>query len=113
MVLLLINVQAQQDPKAKSVLDALSNKTKSYSSIRAQFTIGLENSRDNVKEEFSGSIVMKGDKYKLSAMGTETFFDGKTIWTYLPEVKEVYISSPEENDYSILGDPSRLFTIYQ
>lgn len=113
MILMVISTQAQQDPKAKTILDALSNKTKSYSSIRAQFTIGLENSRDNVKEEFSGSIVMKGEKYKLSAMGSETYFDGKTIWTYLAEVGEVYISSPEDNENSVLGNPSKLFTIYQ
>lgn len=113
LILMVISTQAQQDPKAKTILDALSNKTKSYSSIRAQFTIGLENSRDNVKEEFSGSIVMKGEKYKLSAMGSETYFDGKTIWTYLAEVGEVYISSPEDNENSVLGNPSKLFTIYQ
>lgn len=113
VIFFLGQLSAQQDLKAKNILDDLANKTRTYTSMKAEFTIGLENMRDNVKEEFSGSILMKGDKYRLSAMGSETFFDGKTIYTYLEEVGEVYISSPEESENSILSDPSKLFTIYQ
>jgi outer membrane lipoprotein-sorting protein len=113
LIFLLGQLSAQQDPKAKKVLDDLANKTRTYTSMKAEFTIGLENMRDNVKEEFAGSILMKGDKYRLSAMGSETIFDGNTIYTYLEEVGEVYISSPEESENSILSDPSKLFTIYQ
>jgi outer membrane lipoprotein-sorting protein len=113
VLFIVIQAFAQQDPKAKTLLDALSAKTKSYSTIRAQFSIALENMKDNVKEEFSGSILMKGEKYRLSAMGSETYFNGKTIWTYLEEVGEVYISEPQEEENSILSNPSKLFTIYQ
>lgn len=113
VLFIVIQAFAQQDPKAKTLLDALSAKTKSYSTIRAQFSIALENMKDNVKEEFSGSILMKGEKYRLSAMGSETYFNGKTIWTYLEEVGEVYISEPQEEENSVLSNPSKLFTIYQ
>jgi outer membrane lipoprotein-sorting protein len=113
ILLIVMQAGAQQDPKAKAILDALSNKTKSYSTIRAQFSIALENMKENVKEEFAGSILMKGEKYRLSAMGSETYFDGKKIWTYLEEVSEVYISDPEVDENSILSNPSKLFTIYQ
>lgn len=113
LLFLFVQAGAQQDPKAKTILDALSNKTKSYTTIKAQFAIALENMKENVKEEFSGSIMMKGEKYRLSAMGSETYFDGKTIWTYLEEVGEVYISDPIEDENSILSNPSKLFTIYQ
>lgn len=113
LLFLVVQAGAQQDPKAKTILDALSNKTKSFTTIRAQFAIALENMKENVKEEFSGSILMKGEKYRLSAMGSETYFDGKTIWTYLEEVGEVYISDPVEDENSILSNPSKLFTIYQ
>lgn len=113
LALLVVNLNAQHDAKAKKVLDDLSKKTKTYKTIKAKFTIGLENKKDNVKEEFSGSITMKGEKYRLSAMGSETYFDGKTIWTYVEEVDEVYISNPDANENSILSNPSKLFTIYQ
>lgn len=113
ILFMVMQAGAQQDPKAKTILDALSAKTKSYSTIRAQFSIALENMKENVKEEFAGSILMKGEKYRLSAMGSETYFDGKTIWTYLEEVGEVYISDPQEDENSILSNPSKLFTIYQ
>ncbi len=113
LAFLVIQSEAQQDERARIILDNLSKKTRSYNSIRAEFTIGLENRKDNITEEFSGSILMKGEKYRLSAMGSETFFDGKTIWTYLEEISEVYISDPLENENSILSNPSKLFTIYQ
>jgi outer membrane lipoprotein-sorting protein len=113
LLFIFMQAEAQQDPKAKTILDALSAKTKSYTTIRAQFSIALENMKENVKEEFAGSILMKGQKYRLSAMGSETYFDGKTIWTYLEETGEVYISDPLEDENSILSNPSKLFTIYQ
>lgn len=109
----LSNTLAQQDPKARKMLDDLAKATKGFTSIKADFSISLENLKDNIKEEFSGSILIKGDKYFLSAMGAETYFDGTTMWTHLKDIGEVYISSPDEDETSILSNPSRLFQIYQ
>ena len=104
-----------QDPdvfKAKAILDKVAEKTKGYSTIRAEFSITLENLQAKVSDSFDGKIILKGDKYKLDVMGTETFFDGKTLWTYLPDAKEATISDASTMEDALL-DPSTIFTIYE
>ena len=107
-----INAQAPEVLKAKEILDRVSAKTKGYTSIKADFSITLENLQVNVSDTYSGKIILKGDKYKVEVMGSEIYYDGKTTWTYLPDAKEVTISDASmlEND---LLDPATIFTIYE
>ena len=58
-----LSATAQQDPKAKDILDKVANKTKSYSSIKAQFTNTLSNEVEDFSESFEGTIYIK-DKRK-------------------------------------------------
>lgn len=104
---------AQQDPEAKKILDRLSEKTKSHEVIRADFKVTFKSVKDNIENSSEGTIVIKGDKYRLNFMSTEAFFDGKTLWNYLPEVNEVNITQPEPDDEDIFNNPKRLFTIYE
>lgn len=113
LILGVISVFAQEDSGAKKILDKLSSKTKSYKSIRTEFTVTFKNLKDNIHNSSAGSIVLKGDKYHLKFMNTEAFFDGKTLWSYLPEVNEVNITEPEPDDEDIFNNPKKLFTIYE
>lgn len=116
LILILIGCKvifAQQDPEAKKILDTLSEKTKSQQVIETDFKVTYANLKDNVKNSSAGNIVIKGDKYKLKFMGTESYYDGKTLWSYLPDVNEVNITAPEPNDEDIFNNPKRLFTIYE
>lgn len=108
-----ILVIAQQDPEAKKILDKFSEKTKSHKIIRADFKVSFKSVKDNIENSSEGTIVIKGDKYRLNFMNTEAFFDGKTLWNYLPEVNEVNISEPEPDDEDIFNNPRKLFTIYE
>lgn len=108
-----VSVHAQQDPEAKKILDKLSEKTKSLKTISTDFTVEFKNIKDNIQNSSSGSIVMKGDMYRLKFMDSESFFDGKTLWSFLPEVNEVNITEPEPDDEDIFNNPKRLFTIYE
>lgn len=104
---------AQKDPEAKKILDRLSEKTKSHEVIRADFKVTFKSVKDNIENSSEGTIVIKDDKYRLNFMSTEAFFDGKTLWNYLPEVNEVNITQPEPDDEDIFNNPKRLFTIYE
>ncbi|HBL77611.1 MAG: hypothetical protein A2W90_03140 [Bacteroidetes bacterium GWF2_42_66] len=105
---------AQQDPKAKEILDKVTQATQAYKSIEATFSFEMENKKQNIKEANNGSIILKGNKYKvhLNELGVEVYSDGKNIWTYMAEANEVSISefSSENED---MMDPSKVFTIYQ
>lgn len=104
---------AQQDPEAKNILDKLSEKTKSHKVISTDFKVTFKSVKDNIENSSEGKIIIKGDKYRLNFMNTEAFFDGKTLWNYLPEVNEVNITEPEPDDEDIFNNPKRLFTIYE
>ncbi len=106
-------LSAQQDSKAKEILDKLSSLTKSHKVIQTNFEIEYKNINDNTQNSSKGSITMMGEKYRLNFMGTESFFDGKILWNYIPEVKEVNISEPEPDDEDIFSNPRKLFTIYE
>lgn len=104
---------SQKDPEAQQVLDKLSEKTKSYTDIQADFNIHFKDIKENIENNSAGTIAMKGDMYRLNFMGSEAFYDGKTLWNYLPEEKEVNISEPEADSEDIFNNPKKLFTIYE
>jgi hypothetical protein len=43
-------------------------------------------------------------------MGTESWFDGRSIYTYMPDVNEVMISDPDEGEGGLMSNPAKLFT---
>lgn len=109
-----INLMAQQDPKAKEILDKLSQTTKSYKTIQIDFSFTLENKKNNVNQTNEGQVTLKGKSYKLHmpVFGMEVFCDGTTSWSYLTEAKECNINSAEEEKEGSLN-PANIFTIYE
>ncbi len=105
---------AQQDQKAKSILDEVSKKTKSFKTIEADFTFSMENKAMEINEKNDGSIKIKGQKYfvDLPGAGVKVYSDGKTNWNYMKKGNQVTISTIDENS-SELMDPSSLFSIYE
>jgi len=103
---------AQNTEKAKEILDKVSAKTKSYSTISADFTFSMENLQEEISETNEGKIIIKGDKYKVSLMGVNTYFDGSAIYTHLIEAEEVNITEPDPEDEETLN-PATIFTIYE
>ena len=101
----------QYDQKALGMLDAMSAKYQNMTSFYASFSYTLENEMENIHEEFSGDIVVKGDKFKLDLGEQEVYNDGETMWTYLKDVNEVNIDYyiPEDGDMT----PSTIFSAYK
>lgn len=105
---------AQQDPKAKGILDEVSSKTKTFKTILADFSFSMENKAMSINEKNDGSIKLKGQKYVVDLPGTgmKVYSDGKNSWTYMKQGNQVTISSIEDSG-SELMDPSSLFSIYE
>ena len=106
-------VFAQKDPKAKEVLDAVSQKYKSQKGMRASFEFTVTDAGDSRSQSKSGEIAIKGDKYHLKLPDQEIFNNGKTIWTYIESgnYKEVTINNAGEMKDELT--PSSVYTIYQ
>jgi outer membrane lipoprotein carrier protein len=99
---------AQQDAKAKAILDAASANIKSLKTLKANFSITIMGAKGAKPQTKKGSVSMKGDKYYVSLTGQEIYCDAKNIWTYMKENNEVQISSFDPNETSF--SPSKLFT---
>jgi outer membrane lipoprotein-sorting protein len=110
--LLLVRVAvAQYDPKALEILDAMSKKYKAITSFEADISYTLSNDVDHINEQFKGKIVVKGDKFKLSLPEQEVINNGTTLWTYLPDAKEVNIDNYDPSSEDI--NPSKIYEIYK
>ncbi len=105
------NTFAQKDPKAKLVLDAISNKYKSIGGYKVLFIYTLSNQSAGVTDRVSGEVAIKDDKYLLKVKGQEIYCNGKTLWTFIKDDNEVTISDyePEPNEVT----PSSIYTLYQ
>jgi outer membrane lipoprotein carrier protein len=100
--------QTSNDPEAKKVLDAVSTKFKTFTSVKAGFSYKVENSAGKALSTKSGTILMKGTKYKVSFGTQEIFSDGKTVWNYDKTANEVTISNLDASAGTIT--PQKLFT---
>jgi outer membrane lipoprotein-sorting protein len=101
---------AQVDKKATAILDEVSVKTKSYKTIKIDFTYAMDNDKEKIHDKFKGTLVSKGDKYKLTAAGQDVISDGKTVWTYLKDANEVQINNVGDDDDSFT--PTKLLSGY-
>jgi outer membrane lipoprotein-sorting protein len=107
----LVNAQ-DQDPKAKAILDDLSKTTKAYKSITADYVFTILNKEKKQVEKQAGKVLIKGNKFKLDIPGNTIVCDGKTLWNYSKDAKEVTIKNFEAENEDQLN-PSKIFTIYE
>lgn len=102
---------AQNADQAKKFLNEVSAKVESYDNMLIDFKYSLENSAENLKQETRGDVSLQGEKYVLNIMGTTRIFDGKQLYTIIPEDQEINISNydPSQDD---LISPSKMLTFY-
>lgn len=100
-----------QDKKAKDLLDEVTAKVKSYENISIDFKYSLQNAKENINQDSKGNVVLKGNLYHLSFMGTTKIFDGKKTYTIVPEDEEVTISKVDEKDENAIT-PSKMLTFF-
>lgn len=98
----------KSDPVAKRILDAVSARFKSFKAVQSKFTLKIENSANKLIGNKSGTVYMKGTKYRVSVTGQEIFSDGTNVWTLDNAAKEVTISKLDPSSNSIT--PQKLFT---
>ena len=76
------------------------------------FKYAINNSAENINQENKGTVMLQGNKYVLSFMGVTKIYDGKKIYTIVPEDEEITISKFDDNDDNAVT-PSKMLTFFQ
>ncbi len=113
-VLIATSVNGQSDQKAKDLLERTSKKMQSFQTLSANFVFTMENSKMNIKEQNSGSLLLKGKKYQvqLPDLGMKVYSDGKTVWNLMESAGQVMVTNVGDDSQGGI-DPSVIFNIYQ
>lgn len=98
------------DKNAEKLLNTISKRYKAFKTMKADFIYAVESKVDKMAEKQKGTLLVKGNKFKLDIAGQIIICDNATIWTYSSEVNEVQINhyNPKENSIRI----DDLFTMY-
>jgi outer membrane lipoprotein carrier protein len=85
-------------------------------SVSAGFKYHYSNVRTKEDYTADGEIWIKGNRYKISLPDQEavTYFDGKTIWSYMESTNEVNIANPDPTaEDFFISNPLALFRLYK
>ena len=100
------------DPEARAILEKVKNKYEAYKSVEATFTLSIE-LPDQPAEEQTGKLIQQGEQYKLDLSAQQLLCDGKSIWLYLKNNKEVQINNFDAEEESAFLSPRDLLRIYE
>lgn len=96
-----LQAAAQQDAKAESILNKMAATYRQAGGISLTFG-GTQR----------GKLLLKGDKFYLESGGIQTWFDGKTQWSYVSQNEEVNVSTPTPEELQSIN-PYALLTSYK
>jgi outer membrane lipoprotein carrier protein len=112
MVLVSMNLitiaQTSSDPAAKVILDKVSAKFKTYKAVQSGFSLKVEDAKGKLQGNKTGTVFMKGAKYRVTISGQEIYCDGKNVWTYDKSANEVTITKVDPSAVTLT--PQKLFT---
>ena len=101
LLMLTLSLSAQQDTKAKNILDKTVEKYNQSKGISVIFG-GSQ----------SGKLLLKGEKFQLTTQDVTTWFDGQTQWSYLKQNEEVNISTPTPEELRAIN-PYAWLSLYK
>jgi len=96
------------DPEAKKILDAVSSKFKTFKSVQSNFSLKIENASNKLMGNKTGTVFMKGTKYRIKVAGQDIFCDGVNVWTVDAAAKEITLTKLDGSNNTIT--PQKLFT---
>ncbi|WP_422079963.1 LolA family protein [Ulvibacterium sp.] len=102
---------SQNSGKAKTLLDEVYNKVKGYGNIQVDFKYVLNNTEAAINQETRGDVTLEGDKYLINFMGSQQLYDGKKVYTIVPENEEITIENLADDENTVT--PSKMLTFYK
>lgn len=97
---------AQNATQARSILDKAASVVGRKGGATANFSISGKYGNS------SGTIAIKGNKFRATTPDAIVWYDGKTEWTYIKKNEEVNVSTPTEAQQQAMN-PYKFITIYK
>ncbi len=98
IVAMMISVSAAAQTKsATSVMNNMVNMLKN-NAIQTNFGLVIKEAGSTNLHKMGGTFLMKGEKFTFSTNEMKVYFDGKTQWSYMPDINEVSITNPREKE---------------
>ena len=99
---------------AEQILDKVSETYKNQTSFYIKFKSELNNKKTNTKDNYSGEVYVKGDKYNLTIpdLDIRQIYDGSKLYTISSENQEITVTKPEK-DSEELFTPTKVLDIYK
>ena len=111
-ILLYVDSISQTSNQAENLLNLASKQMESYNNIEFEFSYVLNNRIEQINQESSGQVTVAGEKYKLNFLDAIQLFDGKSLYTIVPENEEITITKSQEvEDFGI--NPRELLQFYK
>lgn len=103
---------AQNDPKAKTILDGMAQKYQSMKGFTASFDYTFQDA-GGAGDRQTGELAVAGEKYRLKLPDQEIYNDGKTVWTFIQTdgYKEVTVNDVNQMEGELT--PSNIYKMYQ
>lgn len=105
--------ESEKDKATTKLLKEVSKKYKAYKTLKAEFSVLNEPADAKAtKKTEKGTLMTKGNNFKLIFGGQEIFCNGKFIWTYTKETNECQKETYNPNSGNGVN-PSKIFTIWE
>lgn len=91
---------------AKSVLEKTASEFKKCPSVTVGYEVAIKEDTDN------GTIILQGKKFMNNMSNTMTWFDGKTMWSYVIDNEEVNVTTPTASQLAKMN-PYTFLDIYK
>ena len=105
-------VWTQTPIEAQNLLELASKQMESYENIEFEFSYSLNNRMEQINQESSGNVTIADDKYKLKFLDAIQLFDGKALYTIVPENEEITITQAnDDEDFGI--NPKELLKFHK
>jgi len=104
----------QQDPRAETYLEAVSEQFSLDKGYRIEMDYVREDIMRETYAEGEGTIWMKGTSYRIVVDEYIVYFDGEKLYSQNTETKEVYVSIPDPDEPGFFyAVPIRIIKSYQ
>lgn len=102
----------KNDPVATSMLEKIKKEYQMHKTIETVFDVVMESSGAKTQTQ-SGKLIQQGKKYAMVMSEQEVYCDGKNVWYYLKDDKEVQINTFEEKSGEEIMSPEQLLRFYE